>query len=313
MQIKPMLASDWDGDFEKLRFPVVVQPKIDGVRACHLTGSFTGRSLKRFKNHYTNDVFDNPLFNGFDGELACQSEMHPNLCRITTSAVNSIEGEPYALWWLFDYVNGETIQFPYHRRMSYLLLHVQELKRHGVPFSERLMVMPDILAKNADEVQEAIEHHALVGFEGSILRDPEGMYKFGRSTLREQGLLRVKQFIDGEAVVEGINEGRHNGNEATINELGHTSRSSHEANMVPNGMLGTIDAVAVSDIKDAQGEVIVSRGQEVRISAGNMPHADRRRYFLHQSELLGKTVRFKFFPKGIKDKPRFPTFVAVLD
>ena len=29
------------------------------------------------------------------------------------------------------------------------------------------------------------------GYEGVMLRDPNGLYKFGRSTMREQGLIQV--------------------------------------------------------------------------------------------------------------------------
>src|SRR5690606_28483163 len=42
------------------------------------------------------------------------------------------------------------------------------------------------------------------GYEGVMLRDPDGPYKFGRSTLREGTLLKLKRFEDAEAVVIGF-------------------------------------------------------------------------------------------------------------
>ena len=32
---------------------------------------------------------------------------------------------------------------------------------------------------------------------------------------------------------------------------------------------------------------------------------------MHPEELVGHTIKFKTFPKGIKNKPRFPTFVSI--
>ena len=56
-----------------------------------------------------------------------------------------------------------------------------------------------------------------LGYEGLIIRDPFAPYKFGRSTVREGFLLKVKRFVDSEAVVIGIEEEMYNGNEAQTN------------------------------------------------------------------------------------------------
>ena len=45
---KPMLACNVDLD--KIQYPVIIQPKIDGVRALVLNGQVVGRSLKPFRN-----------------------------------------------------------------------------------------------------------------------------------------------------------------------------------------------------------------------------------------------------------------------
>src|SRR6185312_4948109 len=50
------------------------------------------------------------------------------------------------------------------------------------------------------------------GYEGIMVRDPAGLYKQGRSTVAEGGLLKVKQFLDAEATIIGFEEQMHNDN-----------------------------------------------------------------------------------------------------
>ena len=52
--MKAMLATDYEE--AKLRFPVLAQPKIDGVRGVNFFGTLTGRSLKQHRNKYTTKV-----------------------------------------------------------------------------------------------------------------------------------------------------------------------------------------------------------------------------------------------------------------
>jgi hypothetical protein len=123
--VKPMLASDWHP--EKVQFPVVVQPKFDGVRALNLFGKFTGRSLKPFKNKHVTAQFSRSALLGFDGEAAAAHEADELLCSKTTSALGTIEGAPYLVWWLFDYVTTETRDLPYLARYEALQRRIFEV------------------------------------------------------------------------------------------------------------------------------------------------------------------------------------------
>ena len=49
------------------------------------------------------------------------------------------------------------------------------------------------------------------------------------------------------------------------------------------------------------------------VGAGEMPHADRKKFFDNPELILGKIIKYKHFPKGVKDKPRFPTFKTFRD
>lgn len=303
--MKPMLASDFDES--KLRFPLIAQPKIDGVRGLNTSGVLTGRSLKQHANTYTTQFYSRPEYTGFDGELAAEHECNPDLCRITTSALSTIDGQPFTLWHVFDLLTPDALSLNYEARYLRLLDHVVSLQRNG--YAGHLRVVPAELCRNLDDLLTHDTKWLDMGYEGTIIRNPLGMHKQGRSTVREGGLLRIKRFIDAEIRVGEIIEGETNLNEAKTNELGLTERSTHQENMVPNGMLGKMRGYLLADVIDpTTKKVLFQKGETVTVGAGRMPHDKRKHYFEHPDELLGSTVKFQLFPKGIKDKPRFPTY-----
>lgn len=314
MTYKAMLAADYDES--RMKFPCLLQPKIDGVRGIHLNGVLTGRSLKKHKNKHATEYFSHPMFAGFDGEMAAESEMHPNLCSLTTSALNSIKGEPALTWWVFDYITPDTERLPYIERYGRMVDRVEELKRspETKEMASSLEIVPAHWCYSLNEALELDGRWLDFGFEGSIIRDPDGAYKQGRSTVKEGGLLRIKRFIDFEATVVELIEGQVNGNEAQTNELGRTFRTTHQENMVPNGMVGAMMCKLLKDVvvtENGDEKALFWAGDLVKVSAGSMPHADRVRYFENPSQILGQIAKVKTFPKGVKDKPRFPTFLSL--
>lgn len=293
--MKPHLATDWVR--EKQRFPCIVQPKIDGVRGMTLANGLTTRRLKPHRNAYTTSLYSHPDFNGFDGELAAELETHPDLCRKTASALSTREGQPFTLWWLFDYVTAATRYLPYRERHDALLLRVAQIQQSNFMAQRHLRIVPTYDIMNMDQLDAKHAEFCDEGYEGSILRDPAGLYKEGRCTVREGALLRIKDFDYKTAVVVRYEEGQSNGNEAQTNELGKTFRSTHQENMVPNGLVGTIVA------RWADSDEVFN------CSPGNMDHDERSREWTARSAAPGKLFTAKHFAHGVKDKPRFPTWV----
>lgn len=302
-----MLADDYVE--EKLEFPLGAQPKIDGVRGLNMLGNLTGRSLKSHKNKHTTKFYSHSALVGLDGELAAESETNPDLCRITSSALSTINGEPYTLWWLFDYITPQTIQLGYQDRYNLLIERIRELYHINNQAWQHLRIVPMVICNSLEELLACDARWLEMGYEGTCIRRLDGKHKQGRSTVREMGLLRIKRFVESEALVMGLEEGETNLNEAQINELGKTFRSSHKDNKVPNGMIGNIQCRAMQNIKDAHsGRLLIEEGQLIKVSPGNMIHELRKYFFENQGEIIGKVIKYKFFPKGIKDEPRFPTF-----
>lgn len=301
--MRPMRASDVV-DEAKIRWPKLVFPKIDGVRGVNLFGEATGRSLRKHANVYTTSRFSSALFKGFDGEMAAAEATHPNLCSLTTSALNSEDGSPDIKWHLFDFISETTFHHSYQWRLDLLRRKVEELRHPD------LLIVEGRRVTSLGEMLEYEEELLEAGYEGVILRDPEGAYKFGTSTMREQGMLRVKRFIEEDALVVGISEGRNNQNPSKKNLLGRTERSTHKENMVPNGMVGTLHCRLLKDMI-YRGKVLFPEGMDIDVSPGKMTDAQAREFMKNPDLILNSVIKVKVFPRGGKDKPRFPTFQSI--
>lgn len=294
MNMRPMRAVD--ADLDKLRYPLFLFPKIDGLRGIILEQLYT-RTMRSFSNIYTHNKFNQAGYPWFDSELTLGPDWTlPNLVTHTNSALMSHEGEPDIRVNVFDYL--VKLDQPYHKRYDAAIPLVEQYLRDGV---ELFKMIPYVECQNKDDVQTHHKQNVEKGYEGSVLRDPLAAYKEGTSTVNEGGYLRLKDFTDTEGVVIGVIEGKINNNPKTLNKLGLTERSTHKANMIPSGMIGTLI------VKN------LYTGQIQDVSPGTMTHAERVFFFLNQEYILGKIIKYQFFNYAIKDKPRFPTFQSFRD
>lgn len=253
LPFKPMLSASLDGvDLSTLRYPLLVSPKLDGVRCILWEGVAYSRNAKPIRNRFVQEWAQD--YHNLDGELIVGSPTDPHCLNNTQSGVMSFDGEPDFTFHLFDTIHNEQ---PFRARLNF----VQEQMAR----EEKAVLVPHYVASTHEEVAQ-VEANALEdGYEGIMLRDPAGPYKHGRSTLREGYLMKLKRFQDGEAVVIRIEEGRVNNNELERDELGRAKRSKHQENLSPSGMVGTIIANDPT-------------WGELRVSPGVMPHAARQHF-----------------------------------
>lgn len=284
--MKPMLAAPAG---ELIHLPALLSPKLDGIRCLIVDGVVVGRSLKPLPNKYVQKIFGRPELNGLDGELIVGQPTAKEVFQVTSSGVMSIEGEPEVSFWVFDDFSESG---GFQRR-----LHTAHRRIKKQKFCE---TVPHDMVANADELNSWEEDYLELGYEGVMLRHPDGPYKHGRSTAKEGWLLKVKRFEDSEARVIGFSELMHNANEAKRNELGHLERSSHKAGKVGKQILG---ALAVQDLKT---------GVEFDIGTG-FTEAQRQLLWATGDNLIGKVVKYKSQPTGVKEKPRFPVFLGFRD
>lgn len=295
VKFKPHLACD--AKVEKLEFPVYVQYKIDGVRMLVRDNIATGRSMKKYKNKKMTEYFSQECFNGFDMEVGATYPNDPDLCRLSTSVVNTIEGELPKFAVVFDFLNEGFIEadVPYSRRLAALEEYVKSFE---LPSDVEIIISKQYKINSQEELEEFYTKALEMNYEGLIIRKQDGKHKSGRCTVREGNYLRLKPTGDSEGVVLRVEEAYENLNEAKMNELGHTERSTHQENMKPKGMIG---ALILRDIHS---------NEEVKVGAGKLTHEQRKYFFENQEEIVGELVKYAFLATGKKDKPRHPRYIS---
>jgi len=306
MNFKPQLAKDYNE--QKLKFPLYVLPKIDGVRMLNLNGKALGRSLKPHGNLHTTEKFSKDCFEGLDGEMVLgNNPTAPNLCSNTSGVISRIKGEPEMYWWCFDLLNEETKDLGYIDRYYAMRRKVFELQEKGFKY---IQYIPIVKVDSLEELLELEQKYLSEGYEGVIIRNGAAKYKQGRSSSTRADYWRIKRFTDAEAICTGLNEGDTNLNEAKVNELGHTERSSHKDNLQSNGVVGSLSCTLIEDLLGTTGELQVKAGTSITVSPGVLTLEERKYYWENQQEMIGKIIKFKSFAFGNKDKPRFPTYLS---
>lgn len=287
-QFKPMLSARVE-DVTSLRWPLLASPKLDGIRAMVIGGVLVSRNLKPISNTHTQALFGRPELEGLDGELIVYEPTAPDAFRATTSGVMSRDGEPDVTFRVFDCMSDPGL--PFRDRLAV-----------AVGLSERRAAIIHVAHTLLHSLEElyAFEARALeAGYEGVMLRDAQAPYKYGRGTLRAQDLMKLKRFEDAEAVVLGVYEQQHNGNEARVDALGRTERSSHKAGKTGKGVLGGLH------VRGLNGPYA---GREFSVGTG---FTDTERAALwRRAGLTGAVLKYKFFPSGSKEAPRFPVFLG---
>lgn len=287
--VKPMLAASLSvNDLGKLRYPLLASYKIDGIRCLMLSGKAYSRSLKPIRNPHVQDLAY-LLRNCYgvdylDGELVCGNFQE------TTSNIMSSSGNADFKYLVFDRMtltDYKTRFLNYFDLLDSLPPKVELVKQH--------------IIKTPDELLE-FELQALHGgYEGVMIRTNLGLYKNGRSTVKEGKLLKLKPFEYSEAEIIDWDTLKVNNNEAYISELGYTVRGASMTGLVEDRTrMGTL---RVRDLKS--GKVFnVGSGFDTsfRMAVAKCP-----------SDYIGKIITYKYQNYGIKDLPRCPVFVGIRD
>lgn len=284
MTFKPLLASP--ADLESLRFPLLASPKLDGVRAIVKDGVVLSRSLKKIPNLHVQTLFGVSQLEGMDGELIVGRPVSKTCYTDTVSGVMRVSGEPSVRFYVFD-----DITWPERR-------YDDRRPRIDAAYGEHLVEVGQSFVHNLDELLKMEQRYLGMGYEGLILRDPNGKYKFGRSTTKEGILLKLKRFVDAEFEIIGFEERQKNGNEATTNELGRTKRSSHKENKTGRGDLGALV------LKHPAGTFNCGTGFDDVL---------RAEIWANRDKYLGQLAKVKFFAIGMKDLPRHPVYLGLRD
>lgn len=266
----------------QIHLPCLVSYKYDGWRGVWQGLEFFSRSAKTIPNRALRSLAASlQVPPGWDGEIIVGEPTAPSCFSETDSFCKTLARPvPPGGVRFFAFDNA--------------LASGGFLDRYSTVYaiSPFVTVVEQELIERPDDL-EALEAKAVaLGYEGICTRKISGPYKQGRSTLKEQYLVKVKRYIDEDVIIKALEPRYHNANPAFISETGYTKRSSHADGKIALDTLGAI----VADW----------RGKELRIGTG-WDSATASSLWALRHQLPGRRAEIRFSPPT-KDLPRQPVF-----
>lgn len=205
-----MLAHKYKDHKAKIIFPCAAQPKLDGIRCPSTKAGMFSRGRKRFTScsHILAELKDffskNPTAK-LDGELYANmyKKDFEKICKAVKKSAEKASPTDIALqqnieYWVYDSpsIDGLVSTDAFRKRqkaLARLLVGYKYIK--VVPTVYDVKDEAELIALKEKWIEE--------GFEGAMVRNVDSAYEDKRS----YNLLKMKDFLDGEFMIIGVNEG----------------------------------------------------------------------------------------------------------
>lgn len=262
----------------------LVTDKFDGWRALRTETGAVTRKLKPIPNVHVRTWMEDRVPIGFDGELVSEGMFNDS-----QSHFSSHDAILPFTFHIFDDFN--VWNQPYQERVERLMRFRDSAQGvSGMLQFEIPRVVKDFAALQKEE-DEAV---TLRKREGLILRVPWGKYKFGRSTMGEALMLKLKRWEDAEATIVGFEPLMRNTNTPKLDAFGRQERGHGIDGMLPTNTLG-----AFTVFSEEFGTFNIG---------GPFTELQRCNFWNTRITLIGKVITFKFQRHGTLNKPRNPKF-----
>lgn len=191
----PMLANSFGKRKHKVKYPVAVQPKLDGVRMLTDGNEAWSRKNKPYLDEVVAHIFPINLSMTYldgselgkiilDGELMLPSKEQVNRVNSATKKYN--EDTPNLRYYVYDFIADN---------LSFLARKELLEDWFGDVEPTNIILVDTFIAKNEEEVMAFHKKFVEEGYEGSIIRDLDAKYAINK---RVDAVLKHKDFIDEE-------------------------------------------------------------------------------------------------------------------
>ena len=268
---KPMLAKQFHRHRDKVTFPVLVQPKIDGIRLLWdgwQTASRTGKDSLTVPPAVLEELNRGWQRWLLDGELYCHREL--TFEEISGALRRHSDSPALALirYWVFDYPRD----LPTHSRFKLLNTKFdRELKQVGGESNCPLVLVPTWRADSFEQIDLLQADCLKQGFEGAMIRDYGALYMHKRS----DALLKYKKVEQLQVSIIGFKAGKGK----------HLGRLGALVVMCPNG-------------------------KECSVGTG-FDDQERETIWANRDKWLGEYVIIEYQEKTKYGVPRFPRYDGV--
>ena len=282
-----------------LNYPQLASIKFDGIRCLlHPIRGPVSRSFKPIPNFRLREWLGGLKVYELDGEILIfrrdedGSKHYLDYNPVQSHVMSEFKALPSD--YHFEYVVFDSFSRPdepYGVRYELASQVIEWAK------DSKIQLVEQVVCRTKEDILEYYEKILNLGYEGIMVRSPSAPYKSGRSTLRQQYLLKMKPIHEDEGIVVDSVPLETNENEAEQDLFGLTKRSSHKGGKRQTEQLGAF---------------IVNTTQwgEVRVGSG-FTAIQRSTFWKNRDSLMGATILFKYQSLGMKDKPRFPRFTKL--
>lgn len=292
MDFRPMLAprevpANTPDYFERLQYPLLLSPKIDGIRGVVMRDAVYSKSMLELPSYQVQTEFDKIPF--LDGEFTVGPITAPDVCRRTMSHVTSNDKPGDLVFNVFDWVEPSWKNRPFYLRLEAAANAIRGVPKYNLVEHHEVDDLEGLLLYENKCLEE--------GYEGIMMRNPVGHYKYGRGTLKEGLIYKLKRFEDTEGVIVGFEEELTNTSPQERDAIGMAKRADLKENKLPAGRVG---------------KFMVSYGEDtIKVSPGNFTKAELKDFFEDTSLFMYKPLKFRFMRYGMKDLPRHARAVSL--
>jgi DNA ligase 1 len=288
---KPMLAIDLGNNLNNISYPKYASFKLDGIRVWfHPELGIIGRSLKPIRSKYIINKFK-PLLDLatkeniiIDGEFYCHSMTFQEIISAVMTIDYNIENDiKVCIFEIIDLNKG----IPHFKDRYEKMLQLFKI-------NDLFCIVKQVLVHNKEEVLSYYKNALELSYEGLILRDPLSPYKHGRSTIKEEYMLKVKSFETFDAKIIDVTERFINTNESFCNECGYRVRRNTKDDKAGTGLA----ACFVVEYNGEKCSPVICGSEGFRATI-----------WKNKESYIGKMIEYKGMLVGAKDVPRHPVFI----
>lgn len=276
------------------RWPVIVQPKLDGIRMLCTRKSpedvtMMSNGNKEFTHLYHLREEIVKFFEYLPGGATIDGELyrHGMGFQVLTSAVRTVKTVHPKLedvqYHIFDINYVDPDGTPYEKRYRLLVQAVMRyVEDHGRP--QKLAIVQSKAAKDYDELKQHFSEYIQQGYEGMMIKKisngaPPGSDDFKSSLYvqkRSRNIMKMKNFIDEEAIIRDVED-------------------CH----------GTESGAGVLLVLDKRGNIFRVRPR------GSFEM--RKKWLQNPETVIGKEVTIRYQELSDDGVPRFPIAVSIRD
>lgn len=296
----PMLAPSQILKPDRFTYPMLASVKMDGIRAIAINGKLYSRTGKLIPNLMVQNLMK-PVIEWaqarelvLDGELWSPDFTFQQIMSVVM-ARQAVASDCEKIW--FNVFDSLTFDEWASRRMSIFNNRNERVKDIPDP---GLYVRQHILT-GADDLREMYKSVLDDGYEGLIVRSVHGVYKWGRCTIKENNMFKLKHVEEIDAVVSGYEERMTMSGDAEreYDVLGRPKPVYRQSDRVPAGDLGAL--------------IVMDEQQRTFCVGSGFTAYQRRQFWQERGTLIGRWIKLRYATAGVKDLPRHPVFVSFRD